>query len=270
MAENIYEIEGDYQLHTGDNTGAIKSYTQAIQQEPNNAKLYIKRIEAEEVLGMNNEVLEDLEKVLKLSPNSAEGYYVKSIIAYSHYSQDIPAALDYADKALELEPNYAEVYNWRAFLKRQKKDYIAALTDHDKAIEFVNNHYYFYFLRGETRADLKDFAGAVQDYSKAIEINPKYANAYRQRGKVLKKMGDKSATKADFKTARELGNFTNSELILAHILSFILTFLVCIFIFPYISKMDIDGRTEGGIYCTIYLFFFIPLSKCIKKFYSRK
>ena len=146
MAGNIYETEGDYQLHTGDNTGAIKSYTQAIEQEPNNAKLYLKRAAAEDIEGMADEFFEDYTKATKLAPDTAEFYYAKSHLTYSFGEGDFPSdkekqeALSYADKAIELDPNYAAVYDWRAFLKKELKDYTGALSDHDKAIELKNGY----------------------------------------------------------------------------------------------------------------------------------
>ena len=205
MAENIYETEGDYQLHTGDNTGAIKSYTQAIEQEPNNAKLYLKRAAAEDIEGMADEFFEDYTKATKLAPNTAEFYYAKSHLTYSFGEGNSPSkkdkleALSYADKAIELDPNYAAVYDWRAFLKKELEDYQGALEDHNKAIELTNDYYNYYFFRGETYLKLKDYGAAIQDYTKAIGLNPNCSIAYNQRSFAKKEIGDAIGAKEDSK-----------------------------------------------------------------------
>ena len=146
MAENIYETEGDKLLKSGDIEEALSEYTKAIEQEPNNAKLYLKRAAAEDILGMADEFFEDYTKVTQIAPNTAEFYYAKSHLIYSFgmnpdtsefyhvkihldyvfdddyntiSDKDKQEALSYADIALELNPNYAEAYDWRAFLKKE-------------------------------------------------------------------------------------------------------------------------------------------------------
>ena len=228
MAENIYETEGDRLLKSGDIEEALSEYTKAIKQEPNNAKLYLKMAAAEDILGMAEEFFEDYTKVTQLAPDTAAFYYAKSHLTYSfgaipntsdfydikshltYYlgedyaisDKDKQEALSYADKAIELDPNYAEAYDWRAFLKKELNDYTGALADHDKAIELVYDYYYFYFFRSETRNKLKDFGGAAQDYSKTIELNPNFSYAYKQRGNMLKKIGNKEWAKEDRKIGK--------------------------------------------------------------------
>ncbi len=229
MAENIYETEGDKFLKSGDIEGAIKSYTKAIEQEPNNAKLYLKRAAAEDIEGMADEFFEDYTKATQLAPNTAEFYYAKSHLTYSFGEGDSPSkeekleALDYANKAIELDPYYAAVYDWRAFLKKELKDYQGALEDHNKAIELANDYYYFYFFRGETRNKLKDFGGAIEDYSKAIEFNPKFADAYKQRGNLLYKIGDKQSARQDLKKVGKLDKNTTTILVFVLICLILLT-----------------------------------------------
>ena len=212
MAENIYEIEGDKLLKSGDTEEAIKSYTQAIKQEPHNVKLYLKRAAAEDIEGMADEFFEDYTKATKLAPNTAEFYYAKSHLTYSFSEEESDniidvgpskkqklEALDYANKAIELDPYYAAAYDWRAFLKKELEDYQGALEDHNKAIELVYDYYNYYFFRGETYLKLKDYGAAIQDYTKAIGLNPNCSIAYNQRSFAKKKIGDNIGAKEDSK-----------------------------------------------------------------------
>lgn len=253
MAENIYEIEGDKLLKSGNIEGAIKSYTQAIEQEANNAKLYLKRAAAEDIEGMADEFFEDYTKVTQIAPNTAEFYYAKSHLTYSFSKEESDniidlgpsekeklEALNYVNKAIELDPSYAAAYDWRAFLKKELNDYKGALEDHNKAIELVYDYYNYYFFRGETRSKIKDFGGAIKDYSKAIELNPKFAYAYKRRGNLLYKIGDKQSAKEDFKEAEKFGWH---PLPILRLLLIIIIGIILIYFVPLLASML--GATIG-------------------------
>jgi|GEM_PF-2627600 Tetratricopeptide repeat. len=237
MAENIYEIEGDKLLKSGDTEEAIESYTQAIKQEPHNAKLYLKRAAAEDIEGMADEFFEDYTKATKLAPNTAEFYYAKSHLTYSFSDEEsdnnfTPSkeekleALDYANKAIELDPYYAAAYDWRAFLKKELEDYQGALEEHNKAIELTNDYYNYYFFRGETYLKLKDYGAAIQDYTKAIGLNPNCSIAYNQRSFAKKKIGDTIGANEDSKKVKQLGVFKIYNLPKFLIIKLLIQFIV--------------------------------------------
>jgi len=61
-----------------------------------------------------------------------------------------------------------------AELKHDSKDYSGAIEDYTKAILLNPNDAQHYNFRGISKHELQDYKGAIEDYTKAIEINPNY------------------------------------------------------------------------------------------------
>ncbi len=57
-----------------------------------------------------------------------------------------------------------------------------AMKDYDKAIELNPQYAEAYNNRGIAKAELGRNEEAMKDYDKAIELNPQYAEAYNNRG----------------------------------------------------------------------------------------
>ena len=84
--------------------------------------------------------------------------------------QNYRGALKDFNKAIELNPDFAQAYNTRGWAKRGLHNYKGALEDFDKAIRLKPNHARAYNNRGATKLDLKDYNGAMEDFNKAIEL----------------------------------------------------------------------------------------------------
>ena len=67
-----------------------------------------------------------------------------------------------------------------------KKDYQGALADFDRAIQIDPNIVEVYNYRGNLKGNiLQDYQGALVDFNRAIQLKPNYALLYKNRG-VLK------------------------------------------------------------------------------------
>ena len=99
-------------------------------------------------------------------------------------------AIEYYDKAIELNPNYYEAYNNRGKTMKYSGKLQNALEDYTKAIELNSSYSEAYNNRGliKLQLDIKD--EALDDFYKAIEINPNSAETYNNLGMYYKISND--------------------------------------------------------------------------------
>jgi len=143
----------------------------------------------------------DFNKAIEIDPNYADAYNYRGLA--KSVKDSYGAIADYT-KAIELKPNFADAYNYRGAAKDDLKDYYGAIADYTKAIELDPNYAYAYRKRAETKDDLKDSYGAIADYTKAIELDPNYAYAYSNRANVNFSLKDYAGAIADYTKAIEL------------------------------------------------------------------
>ena len=119
-------------------------------------------------------------------------------------SEEYEDAKDFYTKAIELNPQDAEVYNNRGVTYYEQGNFSAALQDYNKAIELNPQYTSAYFFRGLVYSKRKEFDTAISDFTKAIELDLQYVAAYNNRGFAYYKQGNYSVAIQDFATAIEL------------------------------------------------------------------
>ena len=134
---------------------------------------------------------------------SASYYYNRGIDKFD--AGDYYGAISDFNKAIEINPRYADAYVNRGVTKRRSGDNYGAISDYNKAIEINPNDEIPYNNRGNARAKLEDYSGAISDFNKAIEINPRYADAYYNRGKIKQdNLGDNYGAISDYNQSIEI------------------------------------------------------------------
>ena len=138
---------------------------------------YYNSASAKYALKDNTGAMADLDKAIKLDPNYAEAYISRGSIKQS--LKDDPGAMSDVNKAIELDPKKAGFYVIRGIIKDDLEDYTGAVTDFDKAIELGIKNAALYYLRGLAKCILEDYTGAITDFEKVIELDPKNTSVYK-------------------------------------------------------------------------------------------
>lgn len=96
-------------------------------------------------------------------------------------SKQYEAGLDDLDRAIEVAPEEAVGYRWRAEVHRMQEHFDAALLDVNSALALDSGNAEYYVFRGRVRWFMKQAERAFRDFDQAIRLDPKcfYAFGYR-------------------------------------------------------------------------------------------
>lgn len=117
---------------------------------------------------------------------------------------DLNSALDYIDKAVEMDPEDLDYLNTRSniYWRMGRKD--EAISEMTKCIEASPESGIYYYGRGWFKKRNNDFDGAMEDLTTALVFSPSNAFAYLNRGCLYASMGDSAKAEADWKKCIEV------------------------------------------------------------------
>jgi tetratricopeptide (TPR) repeat protein len=139
--------------------------------------------------------------------NTVSWYITQGILARN--KGNYKTAIDFYNKAQQINPNIDLIYLNRGVAKVKIKDFQGALKDYNKAIEINPQFAEAYMNRGALKgAAFDDYSGSINDLNKALSINPQLADAYRGRGFAQLLIGEKEKACVDFKKASSFNNKT--------------------------------------------------------------
>ena len=176
-------VDGNKFFYKGRFDDAIKLYTEALTLNEDNVAAYNLRgniyglfaVQQKNVpIAESNrqQALSDLDKALRLNPNYAEAYGNRGLVYYG--AKNFSAAIKDFDKAIELDPNNPNVYSNRGnFYEYDLKNFSKAAEDYSRAIDFSTRENLLalnYQNRGSAYSKLNMFGKAIEDFSRAIEL----------------------------------------------------------------------------------------------------
>jgi len=149
-----------------------------------------------------NEAIQLYEKALAIDPLYAETYNNLGNLYYNRGNR--VRAFRCFEQAIRIYPDYAEAYGNRGNLFAQYGYISNALHDMNMAVVLKPNHPGPYFERGNLFTKIRKYDLAVMDYTRAIELDPQYAAAYNNRGVAYYRMKMRDLAQTDFLTAARL------------------------------------------------------------------
>ncbi len=140
----------------------------------------------------------------------AEEYYLlgnECIVSY----KDARAALANFNKALELDPNYVDVWIRKGVTLYDMKDYYEADVCFNKAVNLSPVLFKALYNRGKNRIALEDPELAITDLEKASHIKPDHAACHEYLAQAYSQIGNDELSQKHLMIAREIRGVNEDE-----------------------------------------------------------
>ena len=138
--------------------------------------------------GNYQKAIKHFTKAIELGPDYAEIYNNRGV-TYERKGELDRAIEDYS-AVIELRPDHAAAYNNRGKAYNSKRNYDQAIIDLNTAIQLNPQIAEAYNNRGAAYCDTGDYDHAIDDFNKAIQLKPDYASAYSNRGVAYRDKGE--------------------------------------------------------------------------------
>jgi tetratricopeptide (TPR) repeat protein len=133
----------------------------------------------------------------------AFAYTIQGVVR-AELVDDRQGAIDSYNQAIQLQPDRAISYYFRAKTRHRSGNNIGAIDDFNKAIRLQPDYVNAYISRGVVRANMGNTKDAIADYNRAIAFKPDYASSYDNRGIAKSNLGNQKNAIDDFNKAAEL------------------------------------------------------------------
>jgi CHAT domain-containing protein/lipoprotein NlpI len=147
------------------------------------------------------QAIEQFDRALEINPNFAEAYYLRGIT--HRQMDDTSKAVEDYTQALQIKPNLSEAHTSRASARSNIGDYKGAVEDYTQVLQSNPFDIEAYVNRGLVETRLGNNQAAIEDCTKALRLNPNYASAYVNRGLARSNIGDFNGALKDWTQAVE-------------------------------------------------------------------
>lgn len=196
---------------SGQNTQAgsaanLDSLTAVVERTPNDPNAYNIRGAALGKAGRYDDAIADFNRALQINPRFAQAYANRGLV-YRLKDDDANAVADY-NRALQVNPEYANAYVRRGNVYRRQNQLALALEDYNRAIKIDRTDPEAFHNRGLVYQAQKLHNFALEDFTTAIGLSPQAAAPYNARGESYLVTGDAQSALEDFNAAvsRDRGN----------------------------------------------------------------
>lgn len=182
-------------------TGLLAACTQALDRDPLQAEVLVRRGMAHHHLGDRRAAIADYTAALAIAP-IPEAHNNRGVALQAERNHD--SALGDFDAAIRLRPDYAEAWINRGVSRHARSELGLALADFDHALRLRPDSAEAWNNRGVTRQALDDLTGAHADFSQALHLVPDYVEALDNRGTARYLLWKHAEADADFTRALDL------------------------------------------------------------------
>ena len=119
-------------------------------------------------------------------PNHFDNLRLLNLIYFK--KKDFSLAINFINKAIKINPNFAEAYNERGNALNELKQLELAIKSYDQAIKLNPKYADAYYNKGLVLHELKKIELAIKSYDQAIKINPNHIYSHNNKGYALQKL----------------------------------------------------------------------------------
>ncbi len=171
-------------------------FNQAIQRDPNYALAYVGLADYYNVVSDYSPVPDSeagpkarvaVEKALAIDDSLAEAH---ASLAGAHWSMlEFAAAEREFQRALELNPNYANAQHWYGLFLSWDARHSEAISHLRRAVELDPLNLQYNANLGQALGDARQYDAGVEQLKKTLEMDPNYAQAHGQLARMYLNMG---------------------------------------------------------------------------------
>ncbi|MEB3216647.1 MAG: tetratricopeptide repeat protein [Nostocales cyanobacterium 94392] len=129
------------------------------------------------------DALSSYQKAIEIQPEYAQAWNGQANVLYELNSYQ-EALLAY-DKAIQIEPDYQESWSGRGFVLNKLQRFQEAISSFDKALKLESEAPEVWNGKGEALSNLKRYEEAIKSYDKAVELQPEYEQAWYNKAWAL-------------------------------------------------------------------------------------
>jgi tetratricopeptide (TPR) repeat protein len=193
---------GDALRLKGEYGDAVAAYSESLRLDPRSPQVFNNRGLAFHRKGDHDKALADFTAALRLDPRFTIAYVNRGVV-HSAKSEFDKAIADYTE-ALRYDAKSPLIHNNRGYAHLERGDHDKAVADFDQAIQFDGKFAAAFNNRGLAHLRKNKLDAAIADFSRAIKLNPKFATAYLNRGIAHERRGNKTMAEADRKKALDI------------------------------------------------------------------
>lgn len=174
----------------------------ALEQTPQEGRLYGARASLHHRAGLNPQALADLNRALEYAPHDAQLWNNRGFVQLA--LQRFDDAVNDLDQALKLQPGMASACNNRGLVSLAQGKYRDAIGWFDRALAENADYVDALNNRGFAWMQIGRLENSFADLNQALRLSPKYVNALHNRGLLKARAGELEASVLDFTEAMML------------------------------------------------------------------
>lgn len=168
---SVLETKANALLTEGKVQQAIRLYDKIIKMNSTKAKIYWNKMAGHITLKEFDQALECIDSLIYLQPDNEEFYCEKASILSLINPKRFEEAIDYCNRAIEIESNCAEAYFRKGFALAGLHQYDEAENCYNKVIELSKENHRLYLNKAIVFLKKKMYQEALELCDKSMELS---------------------------------------------------------------------------------------------------